>query len=391
MSSPHKLQITETSRLKQKVHDAFVDIFHSEPKLTVFAPGRVNLIGEHTDYSDGFVFPLAINLGIIIALFPSKNNHVKLYSLDFDQYLDQKISSFSKGSGEWKDYVKGVGWQLRGAGFEVNGFSGVVAGNLPIGAGLSSSAALEVAAAKSFCLASNIALSNTELAKITQKAEEEWVGVNVGIMDQLISAVGKSGHAVKIDCRTLDTHYVPVPEEVNFIVLDTMTRRELSRSDYNTRHEEVNIASRILGVSHLRDASLALLNEKRAHLSEIIYNRAKHVVTENERVHAFTKEMETGDLFSMGKLINESHRSLRDDFEVSSEALNRIVEIAQKQRGCYGARMTGAGFGGCALAVIDEVVLESFIDNVHQLYKSEMGINPKIYKVKSTNGVHLLD
>jgi galactokinase len=375
-------------KLIQEVAQKYIGLFDSKPEMFVFAPGRVNLIGEHTDYSDGFVFPLAIDMGILIAFTPRADAKMKLYSLDFEEYLELDISKFTKGNGNWQEYIKGIAWAIEGSGFPVKGFQGVFAGNLPIGAGLSSSAALEVAAAKAVCLTSDIEISNKLLAKICQKAECDWVGVKVGIMDQLISALGKSGYAMKLDCRTLETEYYPLPESICFVVMDTNTRRELTHSEYNTRHEEVKKAAQILGVSHLRDANLSLLNRKKDELPSVIYRRAKHVITENERVHTFGKAMEAEDLQKLGGLLNKSHKSLRDDFEVSSKELDIMVGLSQGQKGCYGARMIGAGFGGCALALIDNDHVNSFTKEVSRLYMEKTGIKTNIFKVESVNGVH---
>lgn len=376
------------SQLIKKVYTKYCEIFNAKPEWLVFAPGRVNLIGEHTDYSEGFVFPLAIDKGIIIAFTSRGDDRLKLCSLDFEENLDLRISQFEKEGPGWREYIKGVAWVIRKSGHELNGFQGVFAGNLPIGAGLSSSAALEVATGKAFCIVSEINISNTDLAKICQKAEREWVGINVGIMDQLISAKGKSGYALKLDCRTLEAEYYSIPENGCFVVMDTNTRRELSHSEYNTRHKEVKKAADILGVTHLRDATTTLLQNKKDQLPTPIYNRAKHVITENERVHAFGLAMEEDDLKKMGDLLNESHESLRNDFEVSSRELDTMVELSRDQNGCYGARMTGAGFGGCALALIDKETIEPFTRKVSSLYREITGITPNIFKVEGMDGVH---
>lgn len=376
------------SQLIKKVHTKYSEIFNAKPEWMIFAPGRVNLIGEHTDYSDGFVFPLAIDMGIIIAFTSRDDDRLKLFSLDFEENFDHRISQFEREDQGWPEYIKGVAWALKKSGHELNGFQGVFAGNLPIGAGLSSSAALEVATGKVFCIASDIKISNTDLAKICQEAEREWVGVNVGIMDQLISANGKSGYALKLDCRTLEAEFYSIPENGCFVVMDTNTRRELSHSEYNTRHKEVEKAADILGVTHLRDATYSLLQSTQNQFTSPIYNRAKHVITENERVHAFGLAMEEDDLEKMGDLLSESHESLRKDFEVSSRELDTIVELSRDQKGCYGARMTGAGFGGCALALIDKEIIEPFAGIVSNLYSEITGITPHIFKVKSMDGVH---
>jgi len=377
--------------LREKVVRKFRNVFCADPEFVVFAPGRVNLIGEHTDYSDGFVLPFAINLGIILAFSPTNNDQIDIHAIDFDQIFSQKMSKISKGPADWTAYIKGVIWALKNQTIGLNGFKGVVAGNLPIGAGLSSSAALEVATAKALCISSDVDLSSPKLAQICQRVEREWVGVNVGIMDQLISACGKRGHAVKLDCRTLEMEYVLIPDGIRFIVLDTNTRRELSHSAYNKRSEEVDSAAQILKVPALRDASLTMLTKKEDKFPSTIYRRARHVISENNRVHAFVCAMKNHDLQKMGQLLNESHISLRDDFEVSSEELNFIVDIASAQTGAYGARMAGAGFGGCALAMVDKRFLHDFIHNVHHEYLRQTNIEPHIFSVESSDGVHLVN
>jgi galactokinase len=389
MSKKPKVKMMEN--IKQKVFDRYLDLFQKEPALMVFAPGRVNLIGEHTDYSDGFVFPVAINLGIVFAFSPRNDRLIKLYSLDFNQWLDQDISTFSKGDINWTEYIKGVGWALLESGFELKGFQGVLGGNLPIGAGLSSSAALEIAAAKSYCISSGIDLTNKNLAKIGLKAESDWIGLNVGIMDQLISATGKKGYAVMLDCRTLETNYIQIPQSIDFVVLDTMTRRTLSHSAYNTRQREVTHAAQILSVPALRDANFSLLEDKKEMMPERIYRRARHVISENRRVHEFSTAMKRNDLKELGLLLNDSHRSLKEDYQVSSKSLDVIVQLAQAQPGCFGARMTGAGFGGCALAMVEKAAINSFTKQVSLGFAADMGIEPREFTVQSSDGVHILD
>lgn len=374
-------------QLIEKAYTKYSDIFNSKPEWMVFAPGRVNLIGEHTDYSDGFVFPLAINMGIVIAFTSRDDDELKLFSLDFNEKFEQRISKSKKEEPSWREYIKGVIWALNKSGYKLKGIQGVFTGDLPIGAGLSSSAALEVATAKAFCIASEIEIIRKNLAKICQKAEREWVGVNVGIMDQLISSIGRSGYAVQLDCRTLEWKYFPIPESACFVIMDTNTRRELSHSEYNTRHKEVEKAADVLGVTHLRDATYSLLQNYKDQLPSSIYNRARHVITENDRVHAFGSAMEANDLQRMGDLLNESHESLRRDFEVSSRELDIIVQLSREQNECYGARMTGAGFGGCALALIEKGEIDPFTKKVTDQYFVKTGIRPNIFKVESNDGV----
>jgi len=369
------------------VIDTYQERYMRKPELAIYAPGRVNLIGEHTDYSDGFVLPAAINLGISIALSPCDDDTLQLYSIDFEQNTMIDLADMHKEGYGWQEYIKGVAWVLKEEGYPVGGWQGVLSGNIPIGAGLSSSAALEIATLEAFSRIGNFSLSPETMAKLGRRTETDWVGVNVGIMDQLISATGKANHAVLLDCRTLDFEYVPVPEEISIVVLDTKTRRELSNSAYNTRHKEVRQAAQTLGVGVLRDANLATLESRIGTMPENVYKRAMHVLTENERVHEFSKAMRTGKVEEMGKLINRSHQSLRDDFEVSSDELNLIVTIAQEHSECLGARMTGAGFGGCALALIKQGSDQDFIKKVYDRYLTETNIKPHIFKVEISDGV----
>ncbi len=376
-----------SNALNKKVVSNYLRLYQNNPAMLVFAPGRINLIGEHTDYSDGFVLPVAINFGILVAMTPRKDHLVELFSVDLNEHLKIDLRNLQRGNGGWGEYVKGVAWALDEHGCKLHGWQGVFAGSIPIGAGLSSSAAVLVAAVKAFCLSSGLDLSETSIAQVGKQAESEWVGVNVGIMDQLVSAAGKAGHAVCLDCRTLDYEYVPIPENVSFVVLDTMTRRELSQSAYNTRHDEIKAAAKGLGVTILRDANLSLLEEKKKCLTDVHYRRARHVISENERVHAFSSAMKNGELKQMGALISASHISLRDDFEVSSEELNLIVDIAQSQPTCLGARMMGAGFGGCALAILEKAHVADFVKQVAKSFESTTGIQPHIFKVESEDGV----
>jgi len=374
-------------QLSAAVENAFKDRFGGRPEAVINAPGRVNLIGEHTDYSEGFVMPMAINRGISIAASPRQDSRLRVFSIDFDEMLDVRLDDLQKSSPGWQEYIKGVAWVMQRGGQSLCGWDGVMAGDVPIGAGLSSSAAVEIASAFAFNLFTDIQKSRVELASAAQKAERVWVGVQVGIMDQLISAVGKKGHAVRIDCRTLEYKYVQIPREARFVVLDTGTRRELSNSAYNERREECEQAAQVLGVNTLRDATLIMLTVLQNEMNAIVYKRARHVISENKRVHDFAAAMRDTDFARMGALLNQSHASLRDDFEVSSTELDLIVEIALRQPGCFGARMTGAGFGGCALALIKKNAEKNFIESVRQEYSQITQIDPSIFSVAAEDGV----
>ncbi len=333
---------------------AFFDHFQDQPAAIVRAPGRVNLIGEHTDYNDGFVLPMAIDRAVWIALRPRPDRQVHLHSLDFDQSLTFSLDDLSQRTG-WAGYVQGVAWALGDAGFALRGWEGVMAGNVPIGAGLSSSAATELAVARAFAFVSDLPWHPKRMALLAQKAENQWVGVNCGIMDQLISAAGVAGHALFIDTRDLTTDPAPLPEQARIVVFYSDAPRSLASSAYNQRRAECEEAVRRLqsalpGVTALRDISAEQLEAHRDLLPPVIYRRARHVVTENARGLASVRAMRAGDLARFGELMLASHASLRDDYEVSSQELDLLVDLAVNA-GALGARLTGAGFGGCAIAL----------------------------------------
>ena len=370
-----------------QLRNKYIDLFQENPTILITAPGRINLIGEHTDYSGGYVFPAAINLHVALIISPNDQQIVDICSQDFNEQFQLKIGSYEKESSGWKEYIKGIAWALNKKGYPVKGWKGVLTGNIPIGAGLSSSAAFEIAILSAFCHAGNFVLSPVEMAKITQFSEINWVGVNVGIMDQLISAAGLAGHAVLLDCQTMKYDHILIPKEISFVVLDTNTRRNLTSSAYNARHDEVNAAAKKLGVKSLREANMALVEQNLLEVDDVLGKRARHVINENIRVKQFAHAMLNDDIHEMGTIINVSHASLRDDFDVSSPELNLIVEYAQTHPDCLGARMTGAGFGGCALAMHKGLNIDAFCDQVASTYLKSTGITPHIFPVTIEDGV----
>lgn len=372
------------------VATAFACAFGEPPKWVVRAPGRVNLIGEHTDYNDGFVMPIAIDRAIWIALRPRIDRRVVVRSADYDQQGEFSLDDLTRGEPGWIEYLKGVAWTLQEAGHRLAGWEGVMAGDVPRGAGLSSSAALEVATARAFALAGGLAWDPPTMAKLAQRAENRWVGVNCGIMDQLISATGRSGHAQLIDCRSLSLDPVPLPPGVAVAVLDTSTRRGLVDSAYNERRARCEQAARQFGVKALRDVTLAEFAQRSAELDPSAQRRARHVISENERTLHAAEAMRRGDAVELGRLMDESHVSLRDDFEVSSDALNAMVEAAHNHPGCYGARMTGAGFGGCAVALVNAGVASEFVIAVSEAYRTRTGNQPAVYVCQATNGAEVV-
>jgi galactokinase len=362
--------------------------FGEAPRFVARAPGRVNLIGEHTDYNDGFVLPMAIDRATWIALRPRDDDHVVMHGLDHNETLQFSLAELNKRAGHWGEYPKAVAWALQDAGYELCGFDSVMACDVPMGAGLSSSASFEVAVARALVEISGNVWEPVTMAKLCRRAENEWVGVNCGIMDQMISACGKAGHALLIDCRSLATRPVALPAGCVVAVLDTATRRGLMNSDYNQRRSQCEAAARFFGVKALRDVSRQEFDAREANLDELTRRRARHVITENERTLAAAA---TRDAAEFGRLMNASHKSLRDDFEVSSRELDWIVQCAQSAPGCYGARMTGAGFGGCAAALVRADARRDFDGAVVAGYQKATGLTARVYVCEAANGAELID
>ena len=322
---------------------------------------------------------------------------MEAHSVDFEETRSfglREIGSPPAGgetSGSWVEYLKGTAWALQDAGHELKGWQGVVAGDVPVAAGLSSSAALEMATARAFAAVSGLKWEAAPMALLGQRAENKWVGVNCGIMDQMISASGKEGHALLLDCRSLlEGKLVPLPSGVAVLVLDTGTRRGLVDSAYNERRSQCEAAADHFGVKALRDVTAAQFEERVDELDETTARRARHVITENERTVEAAQAMEAGDAGLLGELMNASHESLRTDFEVSSEALDVMVESARQESGCRGARMTGAGFGGCAVALVTEGEASEFADRVSSAYRERTGNEPQAYVCEATDGAAIV-
>lgn len=384
----------------RNLKQSFTSYFNSESEIIVRAPGRVNLIGEHTDYNDGFALPMAIDRAVWLALRPRTDKTVRLFSLDIltptnaslQVYSAFELNSLTKGCG-WLEYPKGIAYQLQEAGYELIGFDAVITGNVPRGAGLSSSAAVELAFARAFAAVSGLAWDAPRMAKIAQKAENDWVGVHCGIMDQMASAVCKEGHALFLDCRSLEIQHVPLPKGVSIVILDTSTRRGLANSAYNERRIQCEEAAHWFGVKALRDVSVDEFENrmrKEEKLDGVLLKRARHIITENARVLKAVEALKAGNVKRLGELFNASHDSLRDDFEVTNDALNIIVDCAREQEGCYGARMTGAGFGGCAVALVKEQNAKEFANAVSAAYRQRSGLEASVYVCKASEGASLI-
>ena len=368
------------------IEEAFARRFGAPPTFVARAPGRVNLIGEHTDYNDGFVLPMAIDRATWIALTPRDDRRVRLQSVLFDEEVEIDLDALAHGGPGWAEYVKGMAWVLREDGEELRGWDGVVTGDVPLGAGLSSSASLELCAARAFAAAADLDWDAKPMAVRAQRAENEWVGLKCGIMDQLVSAAAEEGSALLVDCRSLETTAVPLPADVAVVVLDTSTRRGLVDSAYNERRAQCEAAARALDLPALRDVALGRLVAGAVRLDGTTLRRARHVVTENERTLHAVDALRKGRIETLGHLLDQSHESLRDDFEVSSPALDAMVACARKDPACYGARMTGAGFGGCAVALVRAGKAEPFLTRVLADYQDATGLAPKGYVCRPSAG-----
>ena len=374
--------------MNKGLKETFYHKFDEEPKLIVQSPGRVNIIGEHTDYNDGFVLPMAIDRHIRIAFRPRDDEKIKLESIGFDSEANFSIND-SSYVGDWSDYVKSISWVLKEHDYNIKGWEGVMVSNIPIGAGLSSSASLLLAILKVFSVISKFPWEGLEMAKLARQAENEFLQLKSGIMDQLICSIGRTGHALLLDCRDLSSDFVTIPPNVNIIILDTVTRRELVDSKYNERVKQCASAARFFGYDSLRDVSIENFLKNKEGLDQLLLKRARHVIYENQRTKEVSKAMKNNDVNKIGRLMSESHQSLKNDYSVSSKELDIMVQIAEKEAGCFGARMTGAGFGGCAIALIDQSFKEQFMKNVFNNYFLKTGIKPMIYICSPSNGVSL--
>jgi galactokinase len=373
---------------------AFRRRYGAAPTHLVRAPGRVNLIGEHTDYNDGFVLPMALERAAWIALTPRADGVVRLVATDLDQEGTFDVATARRRDargdphdreGGWLEYPRGVAWALQDAGHALRGFDGALASDVPRGAGLSSSAALELAVAAAFAASSDLDWDARAMARAMQRVENLWVGVQSGIMDQLIGAAGVAGHALLIDCRDLALRPVPLPEGVAVVVLDTSTRRGLVGSAYNDRRAACERVAAALGAAALRDVDEPALEAARG-LDPVDLRRARHVVAENARTVAAAEALATGDVARVGALMDASHASLQSDFEVSSGALDALVAAARAAPGCLGARMTGAGFGGCAVALVREGDLDAFVAATTEAYRTATGLDATAYPSHAAAG-----
>jgi galactokinase len=362
------------------------------PPKVFSAPGRVNLIGEHTDYNDGFVLPCAIGFITHVAIAPRPDRKLVLLSEGFEERFEFDLDALPQTRlGAWCDYVLGVAVVLQQLGALSSGASVLVHGGVPIGSGLSSSAAVEVASALAFMSLNGTIFPMPQVAKLCQRAENTFVGARVGIMDQFVSCLGKAGHALRLDCRSLEFELVPIPTEVRLVICNTMVKHGHAGGEYNRRREECDEGVRILSkwypkIRALRDVSPEQLLQHAGDMPETIYKRCTHIVRENQRVLDGSRALAAGDLKRFGELMRESHISLRDLYAVSCEELDLMVDAAEGLPGFYGGRMTGGGFGGCTVNLVSAAQAEEFANEIRRRYLEKTGIKSDIYICSAANG-----
>ena len=378
--------------IRSEVRRRFNDLYHSDARV-YRAPGRVNLIGEHTDYNEGFVLPAAINLYTRVAIAPRLDRKIHVHSENLSESVEFDLDDPDpRAAGHWSDYVRGVAMTIDRGGHRLRGANILIRGQIPTGAGLSSSASLEVAAGYALMKNSDLAVDLVELARLAQRAENEFVGARCGIMDQFIACLGRAGHALRLDCRSLDYRLVPIPEDARLVVCNTMVKHELAHGEYNQRRAECeegvrSLAEKLPGIIALRDVTIADFNRHGGFLPEVIYKRCRHVITENARVIDAAAALSRNDLIEFGRLMYESHRSLREDYDVSSPELDTMVRLAREAEGVYGARMTGGGFGGCTINLVRADKVDDFKRLIAAGYEQATGIAPEIYSSTAVSGV----
>lgn len=353
------------------------------------APGRVNLIGDHTDYNDGFVLPMAINSHIMVAAAPRRDRRINLFAQNFQlwdnfdcQHGIQKLPQNS-----WANYARGIVWSLLVEGHHLSGMDAVISGDIPMGSGLSSSAAMEVALGFALLSMSRIEISLTELALMAQKAENDFVGVRCGIMDQFISSLAEADHALLIDCRDLTCRSLAIPANAAIVVVESGVQRQLVEGKYNARRKECEAAAAAFGVDKLRDIDLNTFEQRIHELPPILQKRARHVISENHRTVKAAAAFEAGNLTTAGRLMQDSHLSLRDDFQVSCSELDALFEIAISTKEVYGARITGGGFGGCLVALVESSATDILLNRIQKEYPLATGRQAVVNICQPSSGV----
>jgi len=376
---------------EQAIRSAFLSRFGHEPTVVGLAPGRINLIGEHTDYNDGFVFPAAIDRGLWIAASEVDDlSNVSSGQMNDGEPFDVEkvVPGFTSS---WSKYPAGMGWAMQGkVGHSLSNLQACIDSTIPIGSGVSSSAALEMAFGVVWNHINHLNLDLQTLAKLGQVCENQFVGVNSGIMDQMASALGKAGHAIFLDTRSLEIEYAPVPLNLSVVLCDTKKERALTTSAYNERRSQCEEASAIMGVSKLRDATMASLEAHKHQMSDVVYRRAKHVISENQRCLDFKAALASNEYDAIGALMKGSHESLQYDYEVSCPELDAMAAAAWDSPGCVGARMTGAGFGGACVALVQTDLIERFTETVLLKYAGSTGLKGEALSCSIVDGARIL-
>lgn len=376
--------------MQKKIENVFAEKFGAHGKLYASA-GRINLIGEHTDYNGGFVFPGAIDKVIMAEIKPNGTDKVRVFSIDIDDYAEFGLREEDVPEASWARYVFGICREIIKRGGEVKGFDAVFAGNVPLGAGLSSSAALE----SCFAFALNDLFNDNkfdkfELARIGQSTEHNYCGVNCGIMDQFASVFGKEGHLMRLDCRSMEFEYYPFkPEGYKLVLIDSRVKHELADSPYNKRRESCERVAKKLGVETLRDANMEMLNAVKAEISAEDYLRAKYVIEEKDRVLAVCEALNNGDYRTVGQKMYETHAGLSKDYEVSCEELDYLNDIA-KEMGVTGSRIMGGGFGGCTINLVADDKHDAFVTTAVERFEKKYGHKPLVYDVVISDGARAL-
>ncbi|GAC1425060.1 MAG: galactokinase [Flavisolibacter sp.] len=379
----------------KQVQDSFRKLFKEEP-LVVRSPGRVNIIGEHTDYNEGFVLPAAIDKAIYVAIAPRKDAVISLYSEDFGKKFECPLTGLKPSKEVWPNYILGVVDQLQKKGMQLGGFNLVLGGDVPIGSGLSSSAAVECATAFGLNHLFKLSLTSLALAQIGQKAEHEFAGVMVGIMDEFASVFGKKGHVIKLDCRSLQYEYVPLKMEgFKILLLNSNVEHLLASTEYNTRRQQCQRGVEIIQhhlppVQSLRDVSLNMLDQWVQPQDELVYKRCRYVIEENERLLGACEDLKRGDMRSMGKKMFRSHEGLSKEYEVSCKELDFLVEAVSNKDEVVGARMMGGGFGGCTINIVKQDAIEPLIKELASKYKTTLGKDLSAYVAEIEDGTSIV-
>lgn len=380
----------------EDLHKKHHETFGLQKTVSVCSPGRINLIGEHTDYNDGFVFPAAINKEICFVASKNNKGLFRFFSVDYNEFFEMEITHLAKSNTHWANYLLGVAAQFIKTGDHIGGIDCVFGGNIPIGAGLSSSAAIETGFALIVDQLYNCKKSKMQQVKMSQKAEHEYAGVMCGIMDQMAIVFGKANSAIKLDCRSLEFDYANFHLlDYNIVLCDTKVKHSLASSEYNTRRRECEQGVDILKkqqprISALRDVDLNFLHKHKKEMPKVIYKRCKYVVEENIRVNQAFAALQTGDIKQLGELMHKSHLGLKNDFEVSCIELDILEETARKLDEVIGARMMGGGFGGCTINLVEKEGTETFLRKIQQTYKSKTGIDMDFYIVQIADGTRII-